>query len=76
VWSDNRHVLAWVRRHPRFGSLLGVANLHDSSQSASADLCRDAGLAAPRDVLQLWPATLRDGRINLPPLSVVWLTDG
>ena len=75
LWTDNNHVLAWLRRHPRFGSLLGVANLHDSTQSVSAELCREAALGAPTDVLQLWPATVHDGRIHLPPLSVVWLTD-
>ena len=75
LWADNRHVLAWRRRHPRFGSLLGIANLHDSTQSADAQLCGHAALSTPRDVLQLWTATLRDGRIHLPPLSVVWLTD-
>ncbi|HSK98310.1 MAG TPA: amylosucrase, partial [Euzebyales bacterium] len=75
-WTDNRHVLAWLRRHQRFGTLLGVVNFHDGTQAVDADLCRRAGLGAPRDVLQMWPAALRDGRIHLPPLSVVWLTDG
>ena len=74
--TDNRHVLAWLRRHQRFGTLLGVANVHDGTQTVDADLCRHAGLGAPRDVLQMWPAALRDGRIHLPPLSAVWLTDG
>ena len=75
-WTDNPHVLAWVRHHPRFGSMLGVVNFHDAPQSADADLCRQAVLGAPRDVLGLWPSDLRDGRIWLPALSVAWFTDG
>ncbi|MBW3604283.1 MAG: alpha-amylase family protein [Actinobacteria bacterium] len=73
---DNPHTLAWLRRHPRFGGLLGITNFDDVPQSVDADLCADARLGQPRDVLGIWPMTLRDGRIHLPALSTVWLTDG
>jgi amylosucrase len=75
VATDNGHVLAWIRTHPRFGGLLGVCNLSDDAQSVDADLCRRARLGQPRDVCGLWPVDLRDGRIHLPPLSVAWFTD-
>jgi hypothetical protein len=26
-------------------------------------------------VLGLWPAEARDGRIHMPPLSVLWIAD-
>jgi amylosucrase len=73
---DNPHVLAWVRSHPRFGALLGLANVDDSEQRVTTALCGRAGLRDPEDVLGLWPADAQDGRIRLPPLSVVWVTDG
>jgi amylosucrase len=73
---DNPHVLAWVRSHPRFGALLGLANVDDSEQSVTTALCGRAGLRDPEDVLGLWPADAQDGRIRLPPLSVLWVTDG
>jgi amylosucrase len=73
---DNPHVLAWMRSHPRFGTMLGLANVADDAQSADADLCRRALLGQPRDVLGLWDVTFADGRIHLPPLAVAWITDG
>ena len=73
---DNPHVLAWLRRNPRFGTLLGLANVDDSDQSVDAQLCGHALLREPRDVLGLWPSSIANGRIHLPRLSVVWMTDG
>jgi amylosucrase len=76
LWTGNTHVLAWMRRHPRFGALLGLANFHDVTQSVDMDVCRQAQLTAPRDVLGMWRIDVRDNRIDLPPLSVAWLIDG
>jgi amylosucrase len=73
---DNPHVLAWVRRHPRFGSMLGLANVDDAAQSVATHLFGRAALRDPVDVLGLWPAEVRDGRIHMPPLSVLWIADG
>lgn len=73
---DNRHVLAWVRSHPRFGTMLGLANVHDAAQAVSTELCARAALRDPEDVLGLWPAQVRGGRIHMSPLSVLWVTDG
>lgn len=76
VPSGNGHVLAWIRRHRRFGALLGLCNLADSAQTVSAELCAHAGLGEPRNALGLWPVGLDDGRLHLPALSVAWMTDG
>ncbi len=76
LYTDNPRVLAWVRRHPRFGSLLGVTNFDDQHQSVDADLCRQAVLGQPRDVLDMWPLDISHGQIHLQPLSVAWITDG
>jgi amylosucrase len=75
VWTGNGRVVAWVRRHPRFGALLGLANFDDHPQSVDIGLCHQAQLPAPRDALGVWRIGLRDNRIDLPPLSVAWLTD-
>ncbi|CAN5798344.1 alpha-amylase family protein [soil metagenome] len=73
---DNPHALAWLRRNPRFGALLGITNFDDAPQSVDAQLCARALLGEPRDVLGMWPMDLSDGRIHLPGLSTVWITDG
>jgi amylosucrase len=73
---DNPGVLAWFRSHPRFGTMLGLANVDDATQSVATELCDRAALHDPRDVLGLWPAETRDGRIHMPSLSVLWITDG
>ena len=73
---DNPRVLAWARSHPRYGAMLGLANVDDASQTVATQLCDRTGLRDPDDVLGLWPAAVRDDRIHLPPLSVLWVTDG
>ena len=73
---DNPRVLAWIRSHPRFGTMLGLANVDDTAQAVATELCGRARLRDPDDVLGLWPADVRDGRIHMPPLSVLWVTDG
>ena len=45
--SGNRHVLAYVRRHPRGGAVLVLANFAESAPAAAADAARRAGRGEP-----------------------------
>lgn len=46
--TDNPHVFAWVRDHPRTGRFLGVANVDDVPQSVDLGIVDAAGLVHPR----------------------------
>ena len=73
---DDPRILAWSRRHPTGGRLLGLANVADEPASCPAWVVEDLGLADVVDLLAEDPtdvAPVRDGRVTLAPLQVRWL---
>ncbi|MCP9927649.1 alpha-amylase family glycosyl hydrolase [Cyanobium sp. CH-040] len=77
LWTGNEHVLAYARKRPE-GTVLVLANVEECPQSIEAELPRHAGLPGElRDLLAAGaPPPLRDGRLQLEPLSCRWLVDG
>ncbi len=74
VWTDNPKVLAWRREHPRFGTLLGLANVDDADQSVDAGILDVVRAWDPVDVLDDdRPVPVVDGRIPVPRLSARWV---
>lgn len=83
--TDNPHVFAWVRDHPRTGRFLGVANVDDVPQSIDLGVLDAAGLTHPVDALASdragrvgegqVPLDRSRGRLQLDRLDVVWLID-
>ena len=73
--TENRHVLAYRRTHPRSAPLLSVTNFSDYPQAVDARLAGRARLHEPRLVHATTGETvLAAGRIELPPWSFAWLT--
>ncbi|MFI5067887.1 MAG: amylosucrase [Streptosporangiales bacterium] len=75
--TENRHVLAYRRAHPRSAPFLSLTNFSDQAQSVDAAIMGRAGLAGPRlahatatagDVLASGP------RIELPAWGFAWFT--
>ena len=73
--TQNRHVLAYRRTHPRSAPFLSVTNFSDYPQAVDARLAGRARLDEPRLVHATTGETvLAAGRIELPPWSFAWLT--
>ena len=73
--TENRHVLAYRRTHPRSAPFLSVTNFSDYPQAVDARLAGRARLQEPRLVHATTGETvLAAGRIQLPPWSFAWLT--
>lgn len=74
-WTDNPHVFALVRIHPR-GRLMLLANFQESEQYIAADLVWHAELRGEiRNCLDRAgrPLDLRNKRLRLGPYESLWL---
>jgi len=72
VASGDRSIFAWVRRHPRFGSMLGLANVGDTVATVAPALLAILDGAPVIDVLDAGAAA--GDLCVLAPLTVRWLT--
>jgi amylosucrase len=73
--TDNPHVLACRRLHPRSSPLLAATNFSDYPQTVNAAVVRHAGISHPVHVHStVGTLDLADGRMTLQPWSFVWLT--
>jgi amylosucrase len=63
-------VFAWARRHPRFGSVLGLANVSAATVRAAPDVLGALDLAPVVDLLDPGSQDL----LQLPPFTVRWLS--
>ena len=71
--TDNRHVLAYRRTHPRAAAVVCLANFSDDAQSVSVDLLH--GLGEPRHLHSTrGRLVIAGGRVQLEPWSYVWVT--
>lgn len=70
VASGDQRVFAWVRRHPRYGSVLGLANISETATYASPSVFSVLDLAPVVDLLDPGTADL----LHLGPFAVRWLT--
>ena len=70
VGSGHASVFAWVRRHPRHGTLLGLANVSGAPARTSPGVLDHARGPAARDVLDESSADLT----ALGPYQVRWIT--
>jgi amylosucrase len=77
LWTHNEHVLGYARKRPE-GTVLVLANVEECAQTVDAALPRHAGLPGEsRDLLAGGaPPPVRDGGLQLEPLSCRWLVDG
>lgn len=75
MWTDNQHVFALYRSHPR-GRLLLLANFQEGEQHVAADLVWHSGLRGEvRNLLDPTgrPIDLTARRIRLKPYESMWL---
>lgn len=75
MWTDNEHVFAFNRHHPR-GRLVLLANFHEDLQDTAADLMWYGGLRGEiRNLLHPTGAVAvtASGRIRLKPYETMWL---
>ena len=73
--TENRHVLAYRRAHPRSAPFLSLTNFSDYPQTVDGGLVARARLHEPRHVHSTTgEAVMAAGRIELPPWSFAWLT--
>jgi amylosucrase len=68
--SADPGVFAWARRHPRFGSILGLANVTESTVYASPSVLGVLDLAPIHDLLDPEATDL----LRLGPFAVRWLS--
>ena len=68
--SGDRRVFAWARRHPRFGPLLGLANVSDQTVYAAPALLGVLDLGPVVDLLDPQAEHL----LTLGPFCVRWLS--
>jgi amylosucrase len=74
--TDEGSVFAYARADERGRRFLGLANVAEAPRSCDAHVLQATGLAEPADALRDdGGVDLRDGRIELAPLSVAWLTE-
>jgi amylosucrase len=76
IWTGTDRVFGWVRRHRRYGTLVGLANVYEQPQTISAALLDQAGLGTPVDLLGEpgGPLVVR-GSLTVPPLRCRWLVE-
>lgn len=73
--TENRHVLAYRRAHPRSAPFLSLTNFSDYPQTVDAGVVARARLHGPRHVHSTTgEAVMAAGRIELSPWSFAWLT--
>jgi len=71
--TDNRHVLAYRRTHPRAAAVVVLANFSDDPESVAADLL--PGRSEPRHLHSTrGRLEITGGRVQLEPWSYVWVT--
>ena len=71
--TDNSHVLAYCRTHPRAAAVVVLANFSDDAQSVAAGLLQ--GLGEPRHLHSTrGRLVITGGRVQLEPWSYVWVT--
>jgi amylosucrase len=72
--TDDPHVFAYLRRHPRSGPFLGLANFDDEPRSCDAALLAGSGLGRFEVVTSSGEGFhVGHGRIHLPPWGFAWL---
>lgn len=77
LWVDDPRVLAWRRIHPRFGALLGLANVDDHPHTVDAGVLARVPIPHPVDALANGaPLDTASGRIDIPPLTARWIIEG
>ncbi len=73
--TENPHVLAYVRRHPRAHPVLVLACFSDSEERVDLEVLRRADISWPRHLHSSSKAVdIRGNDIVLPPWGFVWLT--
>jgi amylosucrase len=73
--AEGHSVLAYRRRHPRSAPFLSLTNFSDVTQWPDAGIIARAGLYEPAHAhSSTGRLTIRDGRIELPAWSFLWLT--
>ncbi len=76
LWVGTDRVLGWVRRHPRHGFLVGLANVHEQVATVELALVQRSGLVDPVDLLADSAGPLASsGLIAVAPLSCRWLVE-
>jgi amylosucrase len=70
VSSGDRRVFAWARRHPRYGPMLGLANVSETALDVPADVLGALDLRPITDLLDPHATDL----LRLGPLAVRWLS--
>ena len=68
--SGDSAVFAWLRRHPRYGSVLGLANVTETGVYASPSVLASLDLAPIVDLLEPHATNL----LYLDPFRVRWLS--
>jgi amylosucrase len=68
--TGDQRVFAWVRRHPRYGSVLGLANVSGAAAHASPALLEVLDLSPVTDLLDPGATDL----LQLEPYAVRWLS--
>lgn len=73
---DNDHVLAFMRRHPRTGRFVGLANFSEQPQLVDPAAVGVGELCEPFDALTPAGLLLTDnGRVRLAPLQMCWISE-
>jgi amylosucrase len=72
--TDDRHVFAYLRRHPRSGPFLGLANFDDEPRSCDASILAGSGLGRYEVVTSSGEGLhVAHGRVHLPAWGFAWL---
>lgn len=75
-WTDSTSVLAYTRADATGRRFLGLANVADSPRSLDAAALRHAGLDRARNALAAdGIVPMREGRIELSALELLWLVE-
>jgi amylosucrase len=75
IHTDNTHVLAYSRDHPRGGRFLALANFSEHPQSVHSGVLGAVGLTHPVTALSSDElVAVHDGRVHLAGLGYLWLT--
>jgi amylosucrase len=73
--AGDPHVLAYLRRHERGPSFLGLANFSDDPATASPDVLDRLGTGARRVVLAADGVSTQGPGVRLPAWGWAWVTD-
>ncbi len=73
--TENPHVLAYVRRHPRALPVLALACFSDTEQYIDLEILRRADISWPRHLHSSSESVdIRGNSLVLPPWGFLWLT--